>query len=98
MKPSVLINLDKPRNIRLDTNALVKAEEVLKKPLPLIGANCGVRETRALLWAGLLHEDKYLTLDDVGDLIDICGLECASDKVNEAVSLSIDKGAEEGKN
>lgn len=99
MKPSVLINLDRPRNIRFDTNALVKAEEVLKKPLPMIGTNFGFRETRALLWAGLLHEDKYLTLDEVGDLMDICGPAVATEKVYEAANLAFNKSEEEeGKN
>ncbi len=89
MKPSVLIELDRPRNIRLTTNALVKVEEVLSKPLSEIGVAIGLKEIRALLWAGLLHEDKTLTLETVGDLIDEADFEYVSTKVGEAINLSL---------
>lgn len=89
MKPSVLIELDRPRNIRLTTNALVKVEEVLGKPLSEIGTAIGLKEIRALLWAGLLHEDSRLTLDDAGNLIDQADFEYVSSKVGEAINLSL---------
>lgn len=34
------------------------------------GLNFSTSEVRALLWAGLLHEDPALTLDQAGDLLD----------------------------
>jgi len=95
MKPSILIELDQPRNIRLNTNALVKVEEVLGKPLSEFGAAFGLKEIRALLWAGLLHEDRKLSLDDVGDLIDEAGFEYVSTKVGEAISIAMGHKEEE---
>lgn len=89
MKPSVLIELDRPRNIRITTNALVKVEDVLGRPLSEIGAAFGMREIRAFLWAGLLHEDRKLSLDDVGELIDDAGIEYVTGKVTEALNLSL---------
>lgn len=91
MKPSVLINLDRTRNIRLNTNALVKFEEILKKPLSEIGTAFGLKEIRAALYVGLVHEDKDLTLETVGDLIDNVGVEYVADKVGEALQLAIGK-------
>jgi len=35
-----------------------------------LGSVLGFRETRALLWAALLHEDEHLTIRQAGDLID----------------------------
>lgn len=94
MKPSVLINLDRPRNIRLNTNAMVKMEEVLNKPLSEIGASFGVKEIRAVVWAGLLHEDKTLTLESVGDLLDDADLTYVAKKIGEAMQIAKGKPAE----
>ena len=95
MKPSVLIELDKPRNIRLNTNALVKAEEILNRPISEFGAAFGIKEIRAMLWAGLLHEDKSITLETVGDLIDEAGFEYVTDKVGEAINIAMGLKPEE---
>lgn len=95
MKPSVLIELDKPRNIRLNTNALVKAEEILGRPISEFGAAFGIKEIRAMLWAGLLHEDKSISLEIVGDLIDEAGFEYVADKVGEAINIAMGVKPEE---
>jgi len=89
MKPSILIELDRPRNIRLNTNALVKAEEVLGRPLSEFGTSFGLKEIRAMLWAGLLHEDQSLTLDAVGELMDEAGYEYVTEKVGEAITMAM---------
>jgi len=94
MKPSILITLDKPRNIRLNTNALVKVEEVLGRPISDFGASFGIKEIRAMLWAGLLHEDKSLSLDTAGDLIDEAGFEYVAEKVGEAINIAMGKTEE----
>jgi hypothetical protein len=89
MKPSVLIELDKPRNIRLTTNALVMAEELIGKPLPEMGQSMGIREVRIILWAGLLHEDRSLSPDDVGELMDYQDMEYVGEKVGKALQIAI---------
>ncbi|HBV97781.1 MAG: hypothetical protein JL50_02930 [Peptococcaceae bacterium BICA1-7] len=86
MKPFIVIELDKPRNLRLGINALVLAEEIICRPVTQVNAkNAGVREIRAMLWAGLHHEDKMLTLEQVGDFIEEAGLDYVSKKVTEAL-------------
>ena len=98
MKPSVLINLDRPRNIRLGTNALVKVEESTGRSLTEIGSSFGIKEIRVVLWAGLIHEDKELTLDAVDDLIDDAGFDYVADKVGEALNLAMGVKKEASKN
>lgn len=91
MKPSVLIELDKPRNIRLNTNALVKVEEVTGRPIAsLLPGTVGIREIRAFLWAGLIHEDRELTLYETGLLMDKApNYEYVEDKVTEAIKIAM---------
>lgn len=88
MKPSVLIELDRPRNLRLDTNALVKLEEILGRPISALDDNVGMTEMRAILYAGLIHEDKSLTLETVGDLMD-GKWEYVSQKTEESIRIAM---------
>ncbi len=66
------ITLDRPRRLRLDHNALVTVEELIGKPISRIvaGGELGFREIRALVFAGLRHDDRRLTLERVGELLD----------------------------
>ena len=90
MKPSVLIELDKPRNIRLNTNALVKVEEVTGRPISsFLPGTVGMRDIRAFLWAGLTHEDRELTLYETGQLMDEADYNYIEDKVTEAIRIAM---------
>ena len=61
----------KERLIRLGTNACVAFEEVTHKSLfDVLSGDVKITDVRALLWAGLLHESKKLSLEQVGDMID----------------------------
>ena len=95
----ITIELDKPRRLRLDTNALCELEDVLGKPINEIlreGAK-GLRTVRAFLWAGLLHEDPELTLKEAGDLIKLDdNLVYVQEKVTEAINCAF--GSDQGKN
>lgn len=84
----ITIELDKPRKLRLTTNALCELEDKLDKPINevLIEGASGLRTVRAFLWAGLLHEDPDLTIAEAGDLIDLKdNLPYVQQKVTEAV-------------
>lgn len=66
----VNIELDKPRRIRFDTNALCDAEEALGVGIgAMLNQQVGFRVIRALLWAGLRWEDRGLTLERTGVLM-----------------------------
>ena len=71
MKPGVTINLDKPRTLRFGINALAKIEDLTGKPLSKLDlSQVGIKDILVITFAGLCHEDKELTIEKVGDLID----------------------------
>ena len=98
MKKGVLIELDKPRTLRYGLNALVTIEEQIGKPLTgLDFNNVSVKDLRAILYAGLFHEDKELTPEKVADLVDeYSNIETISTKLGEAMTLAF--GGIESKN
>lgn len=71
VKKSVTIELDKARNLRYGINALVTIEELTGKTITSLDLNkLSVKDLRTILYAGLIHEDKELTPEKVGSLID----------------------------
>jgi hypothetical protein len=71
--PGVQITLDKPRTVRFDFNSNVKLEKetgvntLMENPIDKEHMNGTM--LRAMLWAGLLHEDKTLTIEQAGAMI-----------------------------
>jgi hypothetical protein len=65
----VPIELDKTRHLLLDLNAMCFFEKATNKSLWEVGEKFSATDLRALLWACLIHEDKMLTTNDVGNLI-----------------------------
>ncbi len=57
-----------------------------------------LKNLRVLLWVGLLHEDKELTLEQVGDLMDNIDSIVLIEKILEAYSAAIPVGKEVRKN
>ena len=60
--------MDKKRHFLYDLNAMIRFEEVTGKNTlqGLSPADLSAKDFRALIWACLLHEDKELTLEQVG--------------------------------
>ena len=64
MKQGVTIILDKPRTLRYGINALAKIEEITGKALMQLDlSNVGIKELLGIVYAGLYHEDKTLTIE-----------------------------------
>jgi hypothetical protein len=67
----VPVDLDKPRLLRIDFNALVRAEEI--SGLSFLDWNAELTATRlkALTWASIVYEpgEKRLEYDEVGDVL-----------------------------
>ena len=66
------ITLDKPRRMRFDINALDRLEQILDLPLVQVLDRFqwgSIRAIKAAVWVALLHEDRNLTLDRVGHLL-----------------------------
>jgi len=86
VKPLVPITLDKKRNLLLNLNAMVSFEDVTGRNL-LQGIAIGdmsTKDLRALLWACLIHEDKELTLEQVGEMIHAGNMTDIFTKLTEA--------------
>lgn len=85
---------DKSYTLRFTFNAIVELEEVIKKPITSFGDGAvGVKDIRAIIYAGLKWENQGLTLDRVGylldDYVEESSLEELITKAVELISASI---------
>lgn len=65
------LELDKTRNLRYGMKALSLIEQKLNKPIMNMDFDSlSVTDIAVIIWAGLVHEDKELTVDRVMDLVD----------------------------
>ena len=76
--PSIPIEADKPRSLRFGAGAVVRLERAINKPITEILQDlmeqARSRQLRVgllleILAAGLQHEDKGLTAEDLGDAL-----------------------------
>lgn len=93
------VELDKVRNFRYGMKAISIIEKKFKKPIAKVDFdNLTMEDTATIIWAGLVHEDKNLTVEKVMDLIDEKGnLQQVMQAMSEAMSAAFG-GKEEGKN
>jgi hypothetical protein len=82
----------KVRNLLFNFNALAELTDKLgvdiidlRSALTGPGALKGIR---GILWAGLIHEDKALTLDAVGEMIELSKLNEITEAAVKAISLA----------
>lgn len=93
-KFGVTIELDRPRTLRYGMNALVKIEELTGKPIGKLDLqNISMKDLRTIVYGGLFHEDKSLTPEVVGNLIDeYSTMEEVAKKLGEAMELAFGGG------
>lgn len=93
------VELDKVRNFRYGMKAISIIEKKFKKPIAKVDFdNLTMEDTATIIWAGLVHEDKNLTVEKVMDLIDEKGnLQEVMKAMSEGMSAAFG-GKEEGKN
>lgn len=67
---SIPVQLDKPRQIVFDLNAFIELEELYGNKQEAVKAlqTGKLKDIRAWLWAGLVWEDKSLTVEQVGSI------------------------------
>lgn len=89
-KQSVTIELDRPRNLRYGMNALVKIEEMIGRPISKLDLdNISIKDMRTIIYAGLFHEDKNLSPEKVGELIDeFSDINTVAEKLGEAMTAA----------
>jgi hypothetical protein len=94
MKKYIPIELDKNRNLRFGMVALMKIEEKLGRPFAQIDFEHELKykDLATILWAGLAHEDAYLTPNKVAELIDdYSDIQTAMSKMGEAMQEAFGK-------
>lgn len=65
------ITLDKERSFKYGMRALSTLEKKFKQPISNINFDeLSIEQLATIFWAGLIHEDDKLTVDNVMDLID----------------------------
>lgn len=85
----VEIELDKKRTLRYTLNALAELEDRLGVSVSeLANVTMGMKQIRAFLWSGLLHESPDLTEQEVGNMVDFDNMEYISQKITEAFTAS----------
>jgi regulator of replication initiation timing len=76
---------DKMRKIRYTLNSLAELEDKLGVSLDELNTlKMGIKQLRAFLWAGLIHEDENLTEKEVGEWVDLDNMTYINEKVTEA--------------
>jgi len=96
MKKSVTIELDKARNLRYGMNALVKVEEMTGKSITSLDLeSLSMKDLRTIVYAGIYHEDKELTPEIVGELIDdYSTIGEVAEKLGEAFTIAFGESNE----
>jgi len=85
----ISIDLDKPRNLLYNLNAMVAYERATGKNFLAIGKeDISATLVMVVLWAGLIHEDKTLTVEQVGAMIDADNMLTIQQKIVEASSAN----------
>lgn len=80
----VTINLDKERNLYFTLNSLEIIEELTGKTIDKLSEGMTIGMLKAVVYAGLVHEDKELTVDAVGEMIGFEDIEMISNAIGEA--------------
>jgi hypothetical protein len=95
MSRSVQIDADKVRNLKFNYNALIMLEEDFNLDITKLGTQFKLSDFRTILYCGFKHEDPDLTLEQVGDIIDIIlekhGMEYLAQKIGEAFEKAFGK-------
>lgn len=94
------IQLDKERHLKFDLNAFAELEELYGDINTAFEAmqKGSIKAIRAMLWAGLIHEDKTLTVEQVGSMIDMSNINEVMSAIAQAISEAMPKVDEAEKN
>lgn len=85
MKKTITLELDRVRTLKFTLNSLEIIEDLTGQSLDKIGQSMNMKTLKALLFAGLVHEDKELTPEQIGDMIEVGDLERVSQALSEAL-------------
>ena len=83
-KKMVKIVLDKERNLYFNLNSLDIIEELTGKTIDKVTQNLNMKSLKAIVYAGLVHEDKSLTVEAVGEMIGFDDISRVSEAIGQA--------------
>ena len=83
-KKMVKIILDKERNLYFNLNSLEIIEELTGKTIDKVTQNLNMKSLKAIVYAGLVHEDKSLTVEAVGEMIGFDDISRVSEAIGQA--------------
>lgn len=94
MNRAVMIDADKARNLRYGVNAFSNIREMLGIPMSKLDTDSmDFSEIRTIVYCGLKWEDKTLSLEKVGDIIDEMiekhGIDYVIEKMTKAIELAV---------
>jgi len=100
--PDVEIELDKVRSLRFDFNALRLAEKRMSEEwgkktsvTSVLNEDITVTDLTILVWAALKHQDKALTLDQVGAMLHPSRLAYIGEKIRDAFGIQVTSDEED---
>lgn len=94
IRPKIIsINLDKERHLKFDMNAFAELEDLYGDFQTAMNemAKGSIKAVRAILWAGLVHEDESLTIKQVGSMIDMSNISYVVETISKAISEAMPK-------
>jgi len=91
IKPEIILELDKTRQVKYTLSSICKLEKEygsLEKAFDLISQSSKMTDILKLLYFGLVWEDKTLTEEALGDMIDIRDISTITEVITQALSVS----------
>jgi hypothetical protein len=85
----VTITLDRERTLRYDLNAMCTVEELTGESLTDLMRKPTIKNIRAVIWAGLIHEDPAITQTDVGGWIELAELQHIIQQIHKALGKDV---------
>lgn len=94
------VMLDRERHLKFDLNAFAELEDLYGDINTAFEAmqKGSIKAIRAMLWAGLVHEDKDLTLEKVGEMVHLGNVNEVMNAITQAISEAMPKVDEAEKN
>lgn len=94
------MQLDKERHLKFDLNAFAELEELYGDINTAFEEmqKGSIKAIRAMLWCGLIHEDKTLTLEQVGEMVHLGNINEVMNAITQAISEAMPKVDETEKN
>lgn len=96
LNPAVTIVLDKERRLLLNLNAMAAFEKAAGKSLFALNTEqLSATDLRSLIWACLLHEDRKLTEEMVGEWITPANMAEIAARLTQAFTAAMPAAKEE---